>query len=77
MRAAPLLLISTLAASGCLTSPHPKPAPERAQTPAPRSLLMGEADEIIAAFASGDVDRIAAAVVVVHPIGRGGTGNWR
>ncbi|MEM7158298.1 MAG: M23 family metallopeptidase [Myxococcota bacterium] len=60
MRAAPLLLISMLAASGCLTSPHPKPAPERAQTPAPRSMLMGEADEIVAAFASGDVDRIAA-----------------
>lgn len=59
MRVAPLLLVSMLATSGCLTSSHPPAAPERAQNPAPRSLVMGEADEIIATFASGDVQRIA------------------
>jgi murein DD-endopeptidase MepM/ murein hydrolase activator NlpD len=44
---------------GCATTPARPTAPARALDPPAHSALMGEVDEIIAALAAGDVDRVA------------------
>ncbi len=61
MRALVLALAgSLLGPVGCSRISTGPTAPEAALHPMPRSMLMGEVDEIIAALASGDVDRVGA-----------------